>query len=254
MAQCSLNSILQGRVFCVTVSVSLGNVSRRYRSLFLLQTLDLSLLVQLACDQPLLNILSVTAYLCIIQSFNLMTTLNSHLNVAIWVRGWFGLIMLMLLCTWRPQGNGSSHSYILHLRSLFNGKLWLSDLLWMSLPSYRRFGVCNSLKKMGGLLPGNLFHSAKPIFFRSYPASCQVCQCDIWKQNTAVFTTILSHLLSPWKTVLQRLSYVGPGFLGFFFLSELLGVDTTVRSKCFQRNVFLWPFCQLLAVCLSLFP
>lgn len=125
-------SILQGRVFCVSASLSLGNVSRRYRSLLLLQTLDLSLLVQLACDQPLLNILLVAAYLCIIQSFNLMTTINSHLNVAIWVRGWFGLIMLMFLCTWRPQGSCSSHSYFTYAHYFMKNFDYLVSSGWAS--------------------------------------------------------------------------------------------------------------------------
>lgn len=90
--------------------------------------------------------------------------------MVIWVRGRFGLIMLMFLCTWRPQGRCSSHSYILlqdifcHLRSLFHGKVWLSGVLceWMSFPSYCRFGVCNYLETIGGLLPRNTF-STGPI-------------------------------------------------------------------------------------------
>lgn len=50
---------------------------------------------------------------------------------------------------------------------------------------------------------------------------------------------------------------MGPGFFWFFFfyLSELLCVDTKLGSKCFQRNVFCWLLCQLLDnMCPSLFP
>lgn len=44
-------------------------------------------------------------------------------------------------------------------------------------------------------------------------------------------------------------------FFFFFYLSELLGVDTTLRCKCFRRNVFFWLLCQLLDyMCPSLFP
>lgn len=65
-------------MFCV--GVSLRNVIR-CRSLFLLQTLDVSHLVQLACDQTPPNILSGAADL-VIQSFNLVTTFHSLLNVS----------------------------------------------------------------------------------------------------------------------------------------------------------------------------
>lgn len=125
---------------------------------------------------------------------------------------------------------------------------------WMSFPSYCRFGVCNYLETMGGLPPGNTFFTGPnpPSSIHIPPPAKSANVIFENRTLTTVFTTILSHLLSTWKTVLQRLLDVGPGFLRFF---TSLGVDTTLRSKCFQRNVFFWLLCQLLDnMCPSLFP
>lgn len=43
----------------------------------------------------------------------------------------------------------------------------------------------------------------------------------------------------------------GQASLGFFYLSELLGVDATMRSKCFRRNGFFWLLCQLVGLHVS---
>lgn len=176
--------------------------------------------------------------------------------MVIWVRGRFGLIMLMFLCTWRPQGRCSSHSYILlqdifcHLRSLFHGKVWLSGVLceWMSFPSYCRFGVCNYLETIGGLLPRNTF-STGPI--------CS--HLSMWHLKTHSQPSSPPSCVKPgesMKNCSSALVLCGAGLLWvFFYLSELLVVDATLSSKCFQRNVFFWLFCQLLGnMCPSLFP
>lgn len=93
---------------------------------------------------------------------------------------------------------------------------------WMSFPSYCRFGVCNYLETMGGLPPGNTFFTGpNPPSSIHIPPPAKSASV-IFENRTlmTVFTTILSHLLSPWKTVLQRLLDVGPGFLRFFYLSR----------------------------------
>lgn len=171
-----------------------------------------------------------------------MTTFESCLNVVIWVRGWFSLRAIMFLCTWKPGGRRSSNSCI-RLQSIFcrphNNHYFTVRFDYLLSTVNGR-----SYPHTVGLVPNYwklwVVHcSETPLSERkepSSPPSCHTC----WGHEKLFF--------SAWFMW-------GQASFGFFYLSELLCVDTKLGSKCFQRNVFCWLLCQLLDnMCPSLFP
>lgn len=96
-----------------------------------------------------------------------MTAFNSHLNVVNWVSGWLGLMELMFLCTWRPQGRCSSSRFYPFCKTPFVTCVHyfverFDDLVssvngWAFPHTVRLVCVCDYLETMGGLLPENTF-------------------------------------------------------------------------------------------------
>lgn len=73
--------------------------------------------------------------------------------------------------------------------------------------------------------------------------SVHISQCDIWKHtHNRLHHHPGSNLLSPWKTVLQRLSYVEPGFFGFFLPLWTVSCWRHIEFQMFPEE------CILLAV------